>query len=71
MKKKYRTVRFANINFKYLQIIQEKYFPTIPISHLMNEFTNRYIKENFKEVVKTVDEVVENDKRQRQQIENI
>ena len=58
--KKYRTVRFASINYKYLQIIQEKYYQQIPISSLLNEFLNRYIKENFEDIVKAVD-VVENE----------
>ena len=61
-KTKYRTVRFDNMNFKYLQIIQERHYQTVPISHLMNEFLNRYIKENFSDEVEAVNEVVEGEK---------
>ena len=62
MKTKYRTMRCAAINYKYLQIIQERYYPTMSTASIGNEFLNRYIKEHFSDEVSAVDMVVEGEK---------
>ena len=52
---KYHVMRLANKNNKILEVIQKKYFPTIPKAALGNEFMFRHFQDRFQEEIAEVE----------------